>query len=83
MIPRGEAYFRVPKLVYLGSDWLDVSPCKGSPTIIEYDDMTDEQKRIVDAGDEIAGTFPSNLSREELSAWIEQRFASKPSSADD
>lgn len=37
---------------------------------IEYDDMTDEQKRIVDAGEHIAGTFPQGLSDEELSAWI-------------
>jgi hypothetical protein len=37
--------------------------------------MTDEQKRIVDAGDEIAGQFPDGLTKEQLSAWIRERFA--------
>ncbi len=30
---------------------------------VTYDQMTDEQKRIVDAGNEIAGTFPQGLRR--------------------
>src|SRR5271155_4288413 len=30
---------------------------------VEYDDMTDEQKRIVDAGETIAGAFPQGLTR--------------------
>jgi len=44
---------------------------------MDYADMTDEQKRIVDAGQTIAGSFPSGLSRDELSAWIRERFVSK------
>jgi hypothetical protein len=42
--------------------------------VVEYADMTDEQKRIVDAGNEIAGTFPTGLTREELIAWMKERF---------
>jgi hypothetical protein len=41
---------------------------------IGYDAMTDEQKRIVDAGDEIAGQFPEGLTKEELSVWIKNRL---------
>jgi hypothetical protein len=37
---------------------------------IGYDDMTDEQKRIVDAGNEIEGQFPEAL----RSAWIKDRL---------
>lgn len=44
------------------------------PIIIDYEDMTDEQKRIVDAGETIAGTFPQGMTREELSEWIRKRF---------
>jgi hypothetical protein len=44
------------------------------PEIIEYEDMTDEQKRIVDAGNTIAGTFPTRLTRDELSAWMKETF---------
>lgn len=44
------------------------------PIIIDYADMTDEQKRIVDAGDQIAGTFPQGMTREQLSAWMDERF---------
>jgi hypothetical protein len=40
---------------------------------IEYDAMTDEQKRIVNAGSQIAGQFPDWLSKVELSAWIKER----------
>jgi hypothetical protein len=40
---------------------------------LEYSDMTDEQKRIVDAG-EIAGAFPGNMTKEELAAWIRERL---------
>jgi hypothetical protein len=37
--------------------------------------MTAEQKRIVDAGSmEPATTFPSGLTRDELSAWMKERF---------
>jgi len=43
---------------------------------IDYADMTPEQQRIVDAGQTIAGSFPSGLSRDELSAWIRKRFIS-------
>ena len=43
-------------------------------TPIQYDDMTDEQKLIVDAGEKIAGQFPDDLDREDLSAWIKARF---------
>jgi hypothetical protein len=32
----------------------------------EYADLTDEQKRIVDADDEIAGQFPEGLTKEQL-----------------
>jgi hypothetical protein len=40
----------------------------------EYDDLTEEQQRIVDAGNEIAGQFPEGLSKEELSACIKERL---------
>jgi hypothetical protein len=43
-------------------------------TEIGYDAMTDEEKRIVDAGNQIAGRFPERLSKGELSAWIKERF---------
>jgi hypothetical protein len=33
--------------------------------------MADEQKRIIDAGNVIAGTIPKSLSREELRAWLD------------
>jgi hypothetical protein len=42
---------------------------------IEYENMTDEQKRIVDAGNELAGQFPEGLTKEQLSAWIRDPFA--------
>jgi hypothetical protein len=42
---------------------------------VEYEDMSDEQKRIVDAGDEIVGQFPEGLTKEQLAAWIRERFA--------
>jgi hypothetical protein len=41
---------------------------------IEYDDMTDEQKRIVDEGNIIAHQAPQGLSREEMSAWLDATF---------
>lgn len=46
------------------------------PIIIEYADMGDEGQRIVDAGDQdqIAGTFPQGMTREQLSAWMDERF---------
>ena len=39
------------------------------PTV-EYENMTDEQKRIVDAGDEVAGLFPEGLTREQLAIHL-------------
>jgi hypothetical protein len=44
---------------------------------IDYADMMPEQQRIVDAGRRIAGSFPPGLSRDELSAWIRERFVCK------
>jgi len=41
---------------------------------ISYGDMTDEQKRIVDAGRTIEAGFPSGLSCDELVAWVRDRF---------
>jgi hypothetical protein len=43
-------------------------------TEIGYDAMTDEEKRIVDAGNQIAGRFAEMLSKGELSVWIKERF---------
>lgn len=40
------------------------------PIVIEYEDMTPEQKRIIDGGQVVAGSFPRGLSKAELSAWI-------------
>jgi hypothetical protein len=45
--------------------------------VIELADMTDEQKRIVEAGETIAGSFPQGLTREQLSAWMDARFGNK------
>jgi hypothetical protein len=43
--------------------------------VIEYEDMTDEQKRIVDAGNSpTAGLFPTGPTRVELPAWITEQF---------
>jgi len=43
--------------------------------IIEYEDMTDTQKRIVDMGEEpAAGRVPPNLSKEELRLWIKEQI---------
>ena len=42
--------------------------------VIEYADMTPEQQRIVDAGDQIAEQFREGLTKEQLSAWIRERF---------
>jgi hypothetical protein len=44
---------------------------------IKYEDMTDEQKRIVEAGENIAGAFPQGLSPDDLSAWFDARFPPK------
>ena len=41
---------------------------------VEHEDMTPEQQRIVDAGDEVAGQFPEGLTKEQLSAWIREWF---------
>ena len=40
---------------------------------IEYENMSGEQRRIVDAGDEIAGQFPEGVTKEQLSAWIREQ----------
>jgi hypothetical protein len=48
-----------------------------SEEVIEFEDMTDEQKRIVEAGQSIAGSFPHGQPKEALSAWIMQRFLTK------
>jgi hypothetical protein len=45
--------------------------------VIEFDDMTDEQQRIIEAGQTVAGSFPQGMSKQELSAWIMQRFITK------
>ena len=44
---------------------------------VEYEDMSNEQKRIVEAGENIAGAFPQGFSRDELSAWFDVRFPPK------
>ncbi len=41
---------------------------------IELADMGEEGQRIVAAGNEIAGVFPSGLTRDELSAWMKKTF---------
>lgn len=47
--------------------------------VVNYEDMSEEGQRIVDASNEPpAGTFPTGLSREELAAWMKERFASPP-----
>ncbi len=47
---------------------------------IEYKDMTEAQRRIVDAGDTLAGEIPMELSGEALLAWLMERIGGKPSS---
>jgi hypothetical protein len=55
---------------YMG---IDGAPSEAAP--VGYADMTDEQKRMVDAGHAPpAGQFPSGLSRDELVAWMKKRF---------
>jgi hypothetical protein len=44
------------------------------PDVIELTDMTDEQQRIVAAGQTIAGRFPQGQTKEALSAWIMDEF---------
>ena len=44
---------------------------------IKLEDMTPEQRRIIEAGQTIAGSFPVGLSKEELSKWIQDRFLPK------
>lgn len=41
---------------------------------IEYEDMTEAQRRIVDAGDTVAGEIPIELSGDALFAWLMERF---------
>ena len=45
--------------------------------VVELEDMTDEQKRIVAAGESIAGSIPQGLSRDQLSAWFDTQFPTK------
>lgn len=52
----------------------DDLPTQKAAEVIEYDDMTDEQKRIVDAGQTIAGAIPKGLNREQLNQWMRGRF---------
>lgn len=44
---------------------------------IEYEDMTDAQRRIVDAGDTVAGEIPLGLSSEERFAWLMEWFGGR------
>ena len=49
-----------------------------SDAVVEYEDMTEEQQRIVDAGNAPpAGRFPTGLSRDELIAWMKTRFGAE------
>ena len=41
--------------------------------IIEYEDMTDKQKQIVDAGDTCAGYIP-DLKGEDLKKWLHEQI---------
>jgi hypothetical protein len=46
-----------------------------TPEHIEYEDMAPSAQKIVDAGNmEPAGVFPTGLTREELAAWMKERF---------
>jgi hypothetical protein len=45
--------------------------------VVELEDMTDEQKRIVAAGETIAVSIPQGLSRDQLSAWFDTQFPTK------
>lgn len=45
-----------------------------SKEIIEYEDMSDEAQRIVDAGQTYGGTIPQGLTFEELVAWLKATF---------
>jgi hypothetical protein len=40
--------------------------------IVEYEDMTDYQKRLIDATK--AGTFPEGLTKDELIEWIKSNL---------
>lgn len=42
--------------------------------VVELADMGLIAQRIVEAGNHIAGTFPSGLSRDELMAWMKIEF---------
>jgi hypothetical protein len=44
---------------------------------IEYEDMTEAQRRIVDAGDTVGGEIPLGLSSEERFAWLMERFGGR------
>jgi|GEM_PF-1807656 len=44
---------------------------------IEYEDMTEAQRRIVDAGETVAGEIPLGLSSEERFAWLMERFGGR------
>jgi hypothetical protein len=45
-------------------------PVNPTKQVIELADMTDEQKRIVAAGQSIAGSFPKNLTKNQLVVWM-------------
>jgi len=51
-----------------------IAPQTPNEQVVELADMTDEQKRIVAAGDNIAGSIPQGLSRDQLSAWFDAQF---------
>lgn len=42
--------------------------------VVEFEDMTDEQKRIVAAGETSVCVVPQGLSKEELCAWLLSKF---------
>jgi hypothetical protein len=54
-----------------------IIPQDNEERIVELEDMTDEQKRIVAAGETIAGSIPQGLSRGQLSAWFDTQFPTK------
>ena len=51
---------------------VDESPTIGmAPRVYRYDDMTDEQRAIVDVGlRPPAGSVPENLNPQEMLAWV-------------
>jgi hypothetical protein len=48
---------------------------RGRHRIVTYDDMAPPAQKIVDAGNmEPSGVFPDGLTRDELIAWMKERF---------